>query len=92
MGQTIPPVSLAAQHLVLPCRKSLNQDTLLLHCVPTSQCLCSGEQATVDCVNNWLCRDLPTTKVTSVQPFDRVFTARHAFKLEVDITLRVGIE
>jgi hypothetical protein len=50
------------------------------------------EEAAVDCVNNWLCADLPTAKESPVETLDCILAALHPVKLEVDVALSVGIE
>lgn len=57
-----------------------------------SECLGPREQAAVHGVNDWLCANLPTAKVSSIQSFDGIFASADTLELEVNIALGVGIE
>lgn len=50
------------------------------------------EQTAVDRIHNWSRRDHASVKVAAVEALNGVLAARHLIELEVDVTLRVGIQ
>ena len=52
----------------------------------------SGEETAVDCINDWLSANLPTTEETSIETFNGVLSTLYTIKLEVNVTLSVWIE
>jgi hypothetical protein len=51
-----------------------------------------GEETAVDGINNWLCTDLSTTEESSVESLDGVLASLYTIKLQVYVTLSVGIK
>ena len=51
----------------------------------------ASKKTAVDCVNNWLSTDLPTTEESAVQALDRILPTLHSIELEIDVALGIRI-
>ena len=56
------------------------------------ECLRPREQTAVHSVNDGLCTDLPTAKVSSVQTLDCILATADTLELEIDVARGVGVE